>query len=337
MKELFGTLASGEKVFLYTIRCGKMRAQVTDLGATLVRLFTPDRNGEPDDVVLGYDDPNEYRTRGGSLGTTVGRNANRIKNASFVLNQKTYSMSANNGQNNLHSGPNGMGTRIWNVTEQTESSVAFTLHSPDGDQGFPGNAEICVTYALQPGGVLSITYDAVSDRDTVFNFTNHTYFNLAGHKNTHLAMEQELCMPARVFTVADEQSIPTGELRSVEGTPMDFRIPKTIGRDINEAYDALQLQSGYDHNFEVYTNPCAILHDPFSGRTMAVETDCCGVQFYSGNYLNHPGKEGVHYPKRSGICLETQYYPDAVNHPEWKQPFCKAGQHYHSETKYIFK
>ena len=151
-------------------------------------------------------------------------------------------------------------------------------------------------------------------------------------------MGQILSMPARFFNADDAESIPTGELRSVAGTPMDFRTPKPIGRDIEEDYDALHLQGGYDHNFEVYTDPCAILHDPVSGRTMAVSTDCPGVQFYSGNFLpGEVGKDGVTYIRRGGIALETQFYPDSVNHPEWPQPLCKAGQPYHSETKYIFK
>ncbi len=151
-------------------------------------------------------------------------------------------------------------------------------------------------------------------------------------------MEQEVTLPARVYTVADAESIPTGELRDVAGTPMDFRSGKPIGRDIAEDYDALQLQGGYDHNFEVYTDPCAILTDPASGRSMAVSTDCPGVQFYAGNFLTGPqGKNGVIYGKRSGICLETQYYPDAVHHPDWAQPITRAGETYHSQTRYLFK
>jgi aldose 1-epimerase len=167
--------------------------------------------------------------------------------------------------------------------------------------------------------------------------TNHSYFNLAGHDKPERSLDQLLCMPARHFTAADADSIPTGQLPQVEGTPMDFRTPKAIGRDIGEDYFALKLQNGYDHNFEVYTNPCAVLTDPVSGRTMSVETDCCGVQFYCGNFLEgDKGKDGVCYCFRGGVCLETQFYPDAVNHPEWKQPFVKAGTPYHSETKYIF-
>ena len=335
MKEIFGTLPNGEISHLYTISCGPLTAKISDLGATLVQLHVPGRNGKTADVVLGFDDPAAYIASGTFLGATVGRNANRVKNACFVLNNTTWSMPANEGQNNLHSGPNCYKNRMWNVILHTENTITLSLHSPHGDQGMPGNADIQVTYTLEQDGI-RITYDAMSDRDTVFNFTNHSYFNLAGHDQAQKAMDQLLTLPARFFNPADSESIPTGELRSVEGTPMDFRSPKPIGRDINEDYDALNLQGGYDHNFEVFCNPCAILTDPESGREMAVYTDCPGVQFYSANYTDEIGKGGARYPKRSAICLETQFYPDAVNHPEWPQPIYKAGEKYHSETKYCF-
>ena len=166
--------------------------------------------------------------------------------------------------------------------------------------------------------------------------TNHSYFNLAGHDQLEAAMEQLLTLPGRFFNPDDAESIPTGELRSVAGTPMDFRTPKPIGRDINEDYDALNLQGGYDHNWEVFCNPCAILQDVPSGRTMSVYTDCPGVQFYAGNYLYEKGKGGIRYGKRHGIALETQFYPDSLHHPEWPQPITKAGEKYHSETVYRF-
>jgi aldose 1-epimerase len=222
------------------------------------------------------------------------------------------------------------------VVSHTENAITLRLDSPHGDQGFPGNAVILVTYALEEQGTLRISYDAVADRDTVFNMTNHSYFNLAGHSKTDRAMDQVLTLPARFFNPDDAQSIPTGELRSVAGTPMDFRTPKAIGKDIDADYEPLHLQGGYDHNFEVWCNPCAILHDPVSGRTMAVHTDCPGIQFYSGNYLKDQGKDGVFYCKRSGVALETQFYPDSVNHSEWPQPFTPAGQHCQSTTKYEF-
>ena len=339
MKESFGTLPSGQQATLYTISCGRLTAAVTDLGATLVRLLVPDAAGNVADVVLGHDDANGYLSNNGFLGAIVGRNANRVKDATFPLNGRQVRLTPLDSQfgNNLHSGPDCFHTRLWDVVHYEASSITFRLESPDGDQGFPGNATIRVTYSLDDNDTLHVIYDGICDKDTVFNMTNHSYFNLAGHDHPEAAMNQLLTLPARFFNADDAESIPTGELRPVEGSPMDFRTPKPIGRDINEDYDALNLQSGYDHNFEVFTNPCAILSDPISGRTMAVSTDLPGVQFYAGNYLDQTGKGGVYYGKRSGVALETQYYPDSVNHPEWPQPFVKAGVPYHTETKFRFK
>ena len=332
----FGVLPDGRQTHLYTITGGGLEAAITDFGAILVSLMVPDREGNLADVVLGFDEAAPYGVSGACLGATVGRNANRIAGAAFTLNGKTYTMAKNDNGNNCHSGPDSYNYRLWDVFSHTESALCLTLDSPNGDQGFPGKAKIRVTYTLEHPATLRITYDGISDEDTVFNMTNHSYFNLAGHEKGEKAMAQTLMMPARVFTVSDDQSIPTGELRSVEGSPMDFRIPKPIGRDINEDYEPLKLQHGYDHNFEVFCNPCAILTDPESGRSMSVVTDCPGVQLYTANFLNETGKDGVVYGKRHGICLETQYYPDAVNHPQWAQPFVKAGEPYHSETKFIF-
>ena len=337
MREFFGTTHTGEEAWLYTIASGNITAMVSDYGATLVKLLVPDQNGVVADVVLGHDDPAGYHNSTCFFGATVGRSANRIGGASFTIGSNTYNMAANENSNNLHSGPDFYHDRIWKVLSHTESAITLELLSPNGDQGFPGNAVIKVTYALEPNGSLRIIYDGVCDKDTVFNLTNHSYFNLAGHDQVNAAMDQLLSMPGRFFNPDDAQSIPTGELRSVADSPMDFRTPKPIGRDINEDYDALNLQGGYDHNWEVFCNPCAILSDPVSGRVMSVYTDCPGVQFYAGNFLdNEPGKGGVTYPKRSGICLETQYYPDSVHHPEWPQPIVKAGEKYHSETIYRF-
>ena len=336
MKKTFGILPTGEEAFLYTISCGKLTASVTDYGATLVSLLVPDAKGNIADVVLGHDSYEGYQNGDAFLGCVVGRNANRIGRASFPLGDMTIRMKANEGRNNLHSGPNCFHTRLWSVILHTRDSITLELISPAGDQGFPGKATIRVTYRLDSQGGLHIVYDAVADRDTVFNLTNHSYFNLAGHEKTEAAMDQVLTLPGRFFNPADAESIPTGELRKVSGTPMDFRTPKAIGRDIEENYEPLKLQSGYDHNWEVFCNPCAYLHDPVSGRSMAVSTDCPGIQFYAGNFLKEAGKGGVYYGKRSGVALETQYYPDALHHPEWPQPITKAGEKYHSETVYRF-
>lgn len=337
MKENFGTLPNQETASLYTISCGGVTAAVTDLGANLVRLLVPDACGNVEDVVLGYDDAQGYLDDTVFLGAIVGRSANRIGGAAFSIGNKNYTLDVNDNHNNLHSGMNFYNKRLWKVVEHTDNTVVLTLHSPHGDQGFPGNADIKVTYRLDSTGSLHVVYDAVSDQDTVFNMTNHSYFNLAGHQNTDHAIKQELTLPARFFCVADAESIPTGELRPVAGTPMDFRSPKAICRDIEADYEPLHLQGGYDHSWEVFCNPCAILSDPVSGRTMAVSTDLPGVQFYCGNFLEgQTGKNGVSYVKRSGVCLETQFHPDAVHHPEWVQPFTKAGEKYHTETVFSF-
>ena len=336
MTKFFGTMPSGEQASLYTISCGGITASITDCGAALMALTVPDSIGNLDDVVLGYDSAEDCLKGSSYIGATVGRNANRVKGSAFSLGGRVYPLTPNEGNNNLHSGPDAYHLRLWRVVSHREDSISFLLHSPSGDQGFPGNADISVTYCLDARGGLHITYDAVCDQDTVFNLTNHSYFNLAGHNHPEKAMGQLLTLPARFFTPADEESIPTGEMRPVSGTPMDFRTPKPIGQDMEEDYDALHLQHGYDHNFEVFCNPCAVLHDPESGRTMTVSTDCPGLQFYAGNFLSEQGKDGVFYGKRGGVALETQFYPDALHHPDWAQPVVKAGKRYHSETVYRF-
>lgn len=336
MSVQFGEISSGESATLYTISCGKLTARLTDCGATLVGLLVPDRDGKDADVVLGFDDASSYCRSDACLGATIGRNANRVKNARFPLNGETISLQPNDHANNLHSGPSGYHTRLWTVLWHRENAICFQLESPHGDQGFPGNARIRVTYTLEAPATLRICYDGICDRDTVFNLTNHSYFNLAGHHHPEKAMAQLLTLPGRFFLPDDEENIPTGELRNVAHTPMDFRLPKPIGRDMDANYQPLKLQNGYDHCWEVFANPCAILQDVDSGRTMAVSTDLPGIQIYTGNFLNDTGKDGVYYGARSGVALETQFYPDGVNHPEWPQPFVKAGEKFHSETCYRF-
>ena len=338
MKKPFGPMADGSQAFLYTITNGTITAEISDCGATLVRLFVPDKDGKLTDVVLGFDSPAEYIASGTFFGATVGRNSNRVGGASFTLNGKVCTMDPNdNEKNNLHSGFDPFKNRLWQVVSQEANSICLSLHSPDGDQGFPGNARIQVTYTLDNTNSLCIVYDAICDKDTVFNMTNHSYFNLAGHDRPEEAMKQILSAPARFFVVTDPQAIPTGELRDVAGTPMDFRLPKPIGQDIDESYEALNILGGYDHCYEAFTAPCAILSHPKSGRTMAVYTDCPSFQFYAGNFLKGEiGKDGVSYTYRGGVCLETEYYPDSVNHPQWPQPITKAGVPYHSETRYQF-
>ena len=338
MKKPFGTMPDGKPAFLYTITNGIITAEISDSGATLVRLFVPDAKGCLADVVLGFDKPCDYIASGTFFGATVGRNSNRIGGAAFSLNGKVYPIDPNDNEiNNLHSGFDPFKNRLWEVLWQESNSICLRIDSPDGDQGFPGNAQIRVTYTLDNTNSLCIAYDAVCDKDTVFNMTNHSYFNLAGHDRPEEAMKQVLSAPARFFVVTDPLAIPTGELREVDGTPMDFRLPKPIGKDIDKPYEAMNILGGYDHCFEVFTAPCAILSHPESGRTMAVYTDCCGFQLYAGNFLKGEiGKDGVSYIHRGGVCLETEYYPDCVHHPDWPQPITKAGVPYHSETRYKF-
>lgn len=338
MKKPFGVRSDGQQAFLYTIRGGGLIAEFSDHGATLVKLFVPDAKGNVADVVLGFDHPDNYTNSTTFFGCVVGRCTNRIGGARFTLNGKHYQLDTNdNGINYLHGGFDPYKNRLWKVLDHEENMIRFYLFSPDGDQGFPGDAEISVTYSLLPQGVLHIEYDAVCHKDTVFNLTNHSFFNLAGHDKPEKCMDQILSMPARKFTAVNELSIPTGEMVDVEGTMMDFREPKPIGRDLDERDPIVAAQGGYDHNWEVFCNPCVTLTDPESGRTMTVHTDCPGVHFYGGNYLsNDLGKDGVIYCRRGGIALETQFYPDAVNNPQWEQPITKAGERYHSVTEYRF-
>lgn len=332
----FGLLSDGRPAHLYKIRLGSLEAEITDFGATLVSLTVPGPQGNCADVVLGFDGAADYATSGAFLGATVGRNANRIAGASFSINGKTYTLDKNNNGNNLHSGSNSYAFRLWDVAEHTESSVRLTLESPDGDQGFPGNAQIQVTYTLEHPVTLRITYEGICDKDTIFNMTNHSYFNLAGHDHPEQAMEQTLSVAADTFVQVDGHAIPTGLLAQVEASPMDLRESKVIGSDVASEYSQLALMAGFDHCYVISGSPCAVLSDPMSGRTMQVVTDCPGVQVYTANELEIPGKNGIFYPDRSAVCLETQYYPDAVHHPHWPQPIVKAGEKYLSETKYIF-
>lgn len=332
----FGLSHKGEKTHLYTIKNHKITAKITDFGATLVQLWVPDKNGDLADVVLGYEKAIDYVDNDCYFGSTVGRNANRIKDGRFMIGDKVIQLETHDNGNSLHSMPNGFNHRVWELESQSEDRITFFLHSPNGDQGFPGNADIHVTYALEDMALV-VTFHAISDADTVFNFTNHSAFNLAGHQNTHLAMKQILTLPGEIFTPADEKSIPTGEERPVAGTPMDFRSGKPIGQDIDIDYEPLRFQFGYDHNFAVKDGIAAILYDPVSGRKMTIATDCPGVHFYSGNYMdNFLGKGGAIYLKRAGLCLETQFYPDAVHHSNWAQPITKANAPYFSQTKFIF-
>lgn len=344
-KKVFGKTAEGKEVLLFTLRNkNNMSVQLTNYGAILVSLFAEGKDGRFDDVVLGYDELEKYFVNAPYLGSTIGRNSNRIAGASVVIDGKEYTLDKNEGENNLHSGFDGYHKRIWEFREEDkeEPAVAFSLMSPDGDQGFPGNLNVSVIYTLTNDNELKIDYMAVSDKDTIVNLTNHSYFNLGGHDSGDVN-GHKLWIDADMFTpVSSPKSIPTGEILPVKGTPMDFTEEKSVGRDIDSDFEQIQFGGGFDHNWVLPTEKGKIsriarLTDETSGRVMEVYTDLPGVQFYSGNFLsgNPAGKNGAVYGKRCGLCLETQYFPDAVNHEGFEKPLLKAGDTYHTQT--IFK
>ncbi len=338
----FGSNKKGESANLYIFENQNgMEMHVSDFGATLQALIVPDKNGTKRDVVLGYDDPSGYEGPAGTFfGATVGRNANRIGNASFEYEGIRYQLDKNNGNNNLHSGLDFWSFRIWDVKETTENSITFSLHSPDGDQGFPGTVDVDVKYTLTENSIV-IDYFAATDADTPINMTNHSYFNLAGHESGTVR-EQILWIDADGFTRTDKELIPTGEIVPVAGTPMDFRNHKKIGLEIDADYEALVLARGYDHNWTLNNDgtfmKVAELVSEESGICIEVFTDLPGVQVYTANFVeNEPGKNGVIYQQNHGVCFETQYYPDSVNHKNFKSCICKKGENYKTKTEYKFR
>lgn len=345
MKELkitgFGKNGEGRQTSLYTMENDAgTKVSVSDFGATLVRVIVADKEGKFRDVVLGYNSSAEYEAGGGALGATVGRHANRIGGASFTLNGITYELCRNDNGNNLHSGNDVYQKRIWEVKETAEDHITFALHSPDKDQGYPGTLDLTVTYGLSEDSTVTIHYEGIPDQDTIVNLTNHSYFNLNGHESGTV-LGHHVILNADAFTPADAESIPTGEIRSVEGTPMDFRSGKKLGADIDADYEPLHFGGGYDHNWVLKNggrfDKVAEVTAEESGITMEVYTDLPGVQMYTANFLdNEPGKDGAVYGKRSAVCLETQYYPDAVHHENFPQPICRKGEKYDTRTAYRF-
>ena len=387
----FGKLKDGRNASLYVLRnTNGMAAAVTDYGATLVKLIMPDRDGELRDVVLGHDDVSEYETGHGSIGATVGRFANRIGGACFTMNGKTYELTANNGPNALHGGRDPYSKRLWQakipfgrintneiykqyaieslndrwpVNAQNSldgDTVTFSLDSPDGDQGFPGDLHIEVTYTLTADNELHIDYCAVlaGNAATPLNLTNHSYFNLSGH-DSGTVYDQTVQINAEQFTPNDSWSLPTGELKDVAGTPMDFRKAKRIGQDIHAEDEQIEIGCGYDHNFvldgwkEKAIEPeepsvkraegqcryreCAALYSAESGILMTVLTDLPGMQLYSGNHLGGElGKGLASYMDGAGICFETQFWPDAVNKEDFPGGVLRPEEEFRSRTTYRF-
>lgn len=340
-KVVFGKTEQGAQATLYVLENkNRTTIKVTDYGATLVAFIFKDKDGVERDVILGYDSVEEYQKNNSYFGATVGRNGNRIANARFVINGKEWKLEDNDKGNNLHSGKNGFSKVMWDVEKVTDNSITFTHFSPEEEQGFPGDMTVEVTYAITDDDTLEISYRAKADKDTVMNFTNHSYFNLAGHDSGSME-EQELQILADSYTpMKDSNSIPTGEIAPVEGTPMDFRIMKPIGRDIRADFEQLKFAGGYDHNYVLSENPgqmkvMANAYCKKTGIAMEASTDCCGVQLYTGNFIGADrGKGGVEYNDRHGFCLESQFYPNAVNQDNFASPVVKAGEVYTSKTTY---
>lgn len=341
--KIWGQGPHGEDVRVWTIANRKgLRARFMNLGAVLLSLEVPDRRGETADIVLGYRDLESYFRNSACFGATVGPNANRIGRASFELEGRRYQLEPNDGGNNLHSGSDSFHHRVWQLVAASENSVSFSITSPHMDLGFPGNLTLTVHYRLSEDNQLMIDYEGLCDRTSLFNPTNHSYFNLAGH-NSGQIFDQLLQIRADSFTYADTASIPDGQIRPVEDSPMDFRLPKPIGRDFKADYDQLNWAGGYDHNWiprdcHGQVRPVAALTDPVSGRRMTVSSDLPGIQIYTGNDIDahENGKGGCHYPKQGGICFETQYFPNAINIKNFTSPLIYAGQPVHSRTVFAF-
>ncbi|MDR2546136.1 MAG: galactose mutarotase [Lachnospiraceae bacterium] len=344
-KRVFGVMPNeqqGQEIFLYSISNSRgMKADIMNYGATLVNLIVPDRNGAAVDVVTGYDNLAAYLGAHPYFGVVVGPNANRIGNATFDLDGKTYQLSVNDGVNNLHSHDDlGYQRRVWDV-EENDASVTFSLNDSDGTMGFPGNKFMSVTYTVTEDNELVLVYHATSDQNTVINPTNHAYFNLGGHQKDTIT-NHLLTINASRFTVVEAGAIPNGELVDVAETPFDFLTAKPIGDKINFKCCQLELTGGYDHNWAIdgydgTVREAARLTDTDSGITMTTLTDLPGIQFYAGNMIpDHIGKEGTNYRKRCALCLETQFFPDAVNRPEFVSAIFGPGKPYQSKTIYRF-
>jgi len=338
----FGRTRDGEPASLYIFENSSgMKMKVSSYGAALVSVIVKDRQGIERDVAAGYDDALGYEEDDGIFfGAIVGRNANRIGKASAVIDGKEYKFAKNDHGNNLHSGPDYFMKRHWKVEAVGEDKITFALFSPHMDQGYPGNVKIFVTYTLTDDNEIQIEYKAEPDADTILNMTNHSYFNLDGYDGGSI-LEQKVWIDADAYTAADSESIPTGEIVKVEGTPMDFRTPKAIGQDISSDYQAIRYGGGYDHNYvlngEGYRR-VASMESEKTGIRMSVYTDLPGIQLYTGNFLKgQAGKGGFAHQKRSAACFETQFFPDAVNHGNFESPVCKKGDTYYTKTGYRFE
>ena len=342
----FGKLPDGTPIEIYTLNDGRVEARIMTYGGTVVSLRVPDRKGQAADVVLGFDNLDGYVANNNNKGTAffgalIGRYANRIAHASFALNGKKYEVPKNDGDNSLHGGTHGFNNVVWKG-KTIANGVELTYLSKDGEAGYPGNLTTVVRYTLVNGN-LRIDYSATTDNDTVLNLTNHSYFNLAGQGNGDV-LGHQLTLHASRFTPVDATLIPTGELKSVELTPFDFRKPTAIGSRINADDEQLHRGRGYDHNWVLNTSPArspapaARLHDPKTGRVMELSTTEPGVQFYAGNGLDGTllGSSRKTYRQSDGLCLETQHFPDSPNKPAFPSTVLRPGDTYRTTTVHRF-
>jgi aldose 1-epimerase len=334
-EDAFKKVHQGKQTALYTLKNKNgLVVQITNYGAIIVSIYVPDRNGNLADIVQGYDTIDEYINGNGPYqGAICGRCANRIGKGKFTLKGKDYKLAVNNGPNHLHGGLTGFSMVVWDVIRSSPDQVELFYLSKDGEEGYPGNLRVSVTYTLTGNNELRLDYLATTDQSTVVNLASHSYFNLAGEGSGSI-YDQELMINAALFTPSDETSVPTGEILSVTGTPMDFRKSRKIGMLIDQDDEQLRFGAGYDLNF-VLNHPAgesglaAIAYDPASGRMMEIYTTQPGVQLYSANWINNePGKGGKEYGRRWAICLETQHFADAINKPHFPSTILNPGEEY---------
>ena len=345
MKEPFGKTQDGVAVDCYTLKNHNgVEMKVINYGATIITLKVPDQNGKLDDIVLGFEKLADYEAKSPYFGCIVGRYGNRIAKGKFTLNGVPYCLATNNGPNSLHGGLKGFNKAVWHAKEMQTAAgpaVEFTHVSKDGEEGYPGNLTMKLVYTLTDKNEVRIDYTATTDKDTVINLTNHSYFNLAGQGNGDI-LGHEMMINASHFTPVDDTLIPTGELRPVKGTPFDFTKPTAIGARIQQDDEQLKFGKGYDHNWVLDKDEAmslvARVVEPQSGRVLEVSTTEPAVQFYTGNFLDGTvtGKAGKVYKQRYGFCLETQHYPDSPNHPNFPPTVLRPGQTYQTTTIFRF-
>lgn len=342
-KAFLSVTQQGDSTALFVLNNNNgMEVCVTNFGARIVSVLVPDRDGIMRDVVLGFDNIKDYQNVKSDFGASIGRYANRINQGNITIDGETIQLPQNNYGHCLHGGPNGWQYKVYKPVEVTRNSISFSLLSPDGDENFPGNVNAKVSYTLTDDNAIRIEYIATTDAKTVINMTNHSYFNLSGNPSNP-AIDHVLYLNATNFTPVDSTFMTTGEIASVEGTPMDFTTPKAIGQDIENPYQQLRNGKGYDHNWVLDTKGnvnelAAKLSCPSTGIAVEVYTNEPGIQIYTGNFLkgNVVGKNGVAYPCRASVCLETQHFPDSPNKPQWPSVLLEPGQKYYSECIYKF-